>query len=88
VSVRPSVYRIIRPQQRRVAGLLLSVPPTGDQSISAGAGHPAVTAPQHGAAARRSAANAGTAMLTAKLFDEAELKADLYLYIFVYTSVN
>jgi len=58
------------------------------QSIAAGAGHPAVTAPQHGAAARRSAANAGSAMLTAKLFDEAELKADLYLYIFVHTSVN
>jgi len=36
-------------------------------SRAADAGRPAATAPQHGAAARRSAANAGSVMLTAKL---------------------
>ena len=63
LSVRPSVCPIIRPQQRHAASLLLS------------AGPPAATdtSPQHGAAARSSAANPGNATLS----DESTIKAEL-----------
>jgi len=62
VSVRPYVCPSIRPQQRRAAGLLLSAVRAEDIDRQRRA---ATQLP--GAAARRSAANAGRAMLTAEL---------------------
>ena len=61
--------------QRRVAGLLLYA-----QKISIdSAAPPAEAAPQPGAAARRSAANAGNVMLTAEL---TRLNTDLAYFLF------
>jgi len=60
VGVRPSVRPVIRPQQRRAAGLLPSAPPGRRyQSIDSGA------------AARRSAANLGLCHVDSRV-DEAE----------------
>jgi len=60
--IRPSVCPIDRQQQRRAAGLLLSAPRAGNIDRQQ-APALAATAPH---AARRSAANAGIVMLTAK----------------------
>jgi len=58
-SVHPSVCAIVRPQQRRAAGLLLSAWRTGDMDpLLHGA-------PAAGTAAQRSAAKAGSVTLTA-----------------------
>ena len=62
-SVRLSVCPIIRPQQRCAAGLLLSTVRAGDIDRQRRAPAPS----SNGAAARRSAANAGSVMLTAEL---------------------
>jgi len=62
VSVRPSVCPASRTQQRRAAGLLLSAVRAKDIDGQ----RRAAAAPQPGAAARRSAANAGNLMLTAE----------------------
>jgi len=76
-SVRPSVCPIIRPQQRRAAFLLLNAMPAGvDETSTDRAARSAATAPQHGAAARRSAANAGSDMLTAEI---TRLNAELLI---------
>jgi len=61
-SVRPSVCPIDRQQQRRAAGLLLSAVRRGD--IDRQRRTPAPSS--NGAAARRSAANADSVMLTAE----------------------
>ena len=62
-GVRQSVCRISPTQQRRAAGLLLSAVRAKDIDRQ----RPAAAAPQPGAAARRSTANAGNVMLTAEL---------------------
>jgi len=59
-SVRLCVCPVIRPQQRRAAGLLLSAVRVGDIDRQRRA------ASSSGAAARRSAANAGSVTLTAE----------------------
>ena len=61
-SVRPSVCPVVRQQERRVAGLLLSALRAGDISREQ-----APVLSSNGAAARRTAANAGSVMLTAEL---------------------
>jgi len=55
------VCPIIRPQQRRAAGLLLSA----ERAVDIDRQRPAAAASQHGAAARHSAANASSVTLTA-----------------------
>jgi len=71
-SVRLSVCPIIRPQQRRAAGLLLS-------AVHAGHIDRQRRAPSsNGAAARRSAANAGSVMLQV---DEAEHRPVIERYV-------
>ena len=72
VSVRPSVRHIIRPQQRRATGLLLSAVRAGDNDRQRRASS------SNGAAARRSAANADSALLTAEL---TRLNTDLLMMI-------
>ena len=69
-SVRPSICAIDRQHQRHVTGLLLSAPRVGDVDRQLRAPcsrrrHSAATASQHGAEAQRSAADAGSVMLTA-----------------------
>jgi len=69
LSVRPSVRSIYQQQQRPPAGLLLSAPRAGDNDRYHAPAAPALSsngtrALQHGAAARRSAANAGSVTLT------------------------
>jgi len=64
-------------QQRRVAGLLLSTICAKDINRQCRAA--AAAAPQPGAAARRSAANAGNVMLTAEL---SRLNTDLGYFLF------
>jgi len=61
-SVRPSVCPIDRQQQRHAASLLLSAVRAGDIERQQRAPAPS----SNGAAARRSAANAGSVMLTAE----------------------
>jgi len=81
VSVRPFVRQSVCPisqtQQRRATGLLLSTVRAKDTIESAG--RSAAAAPQPGAAARRSAANAGNVMLTAEL---TTLNTDLGYFLF------
>jgi len=69
-SVRPSVCPIVRQPLRRAAGLLLSAPLAGHIDRQR-------RASSNGAAARRSAANAGSVMLTAEL---TRLYIDAFFY--------
>jgi len=69
--VRLSVCPIIWPQQRRAAGLLLSAV----RAESIDRQRRAATPLQHGAAARRSAVNAGSVMLAAEM---KRLNIDLF----------
>jgi len=67
LSVRLSVCPIIWPQQRRAAGLLLSAVRAGDIDRQRRC--------SNGAAARRSAVNAGSVMLAAEM---TRLNIDLF----------
>ena len=70
LSVRPFVCPIIRPQQRRADSLLLSAVRARDSDQKRRGRAPSSS----GIAARRSAANAGSAMLTA---ESTRLNTDL-----------
>jgi len=76
-----SLSPIIRPQQRRAAGLLLSAVRAGDidrqwQAPDAQQQQRRMQKRQHRAAARRSAANEGSVMSTAEL---SKLNTDLLM---------
>jgi len=69
VSVRPSVRPSYQSTAAAVCGGFAAERRAGRRyrSKAVDSGHPAATTPQHGAAARRSAANADSALLTAEL---------------------
>ena len=74
--MRPSVCPIDRQQQRRVAGLLVSATLAGDIDRQQASAHS-----NNGAAARRSAANAASVVLTGAMLHIAFIVTHAYLLL-------